>query len=161
MRTGRPLLSTRAHPRNHRPQENPSHALTHTHTHNYRHVFFNAKICKHSYNVAHALAHARASTESFIILLLAAISISCAFNAPTSTALPVGEAYPSPPQGLSLSTSSFTTLMLSHPIAFSSVFLFTFNSRHVKCTENDWRKQENRKVCVCVCVSDAQAAGGV
>lgn len=84
--------------------------------------------CKHT----HPHSHTHTCTKSFIILLLAAISISSALSAPTRNAIPEGLAYPlslqllsisSPGQAPSLPTSSFTTLMLGHLIFFSFFFL--------------------------------------
>lgn len=84
----------------HAPLENPSSALTHTYTtHSISTLaglcLFHAQKCKQSYSHMHAYKHP--CTESFIILLLAAVSISCALSAP-STAVPKGQASP-PPRG--------------------------------------------------------------
>lgn len=69
-----------------------THRRTHTYT-QHKHTstvlsFIQPKY-KHSYN-KHTHTCRYIFTKSFIILLLAALSISCALSAPTSTALPVG-----------------------------------------------------------------------
>lgn len=87
---------------------------------------FHAQKCKQSE------WHTQAFAQSFVILFLAAISISCAFSAPTSTALPVGLPYPSPfqsPSGLFPHLSPLQCppklhprrLFLTHPFFFKSL----------------------------------------
>lgn len=83
------------HKRNHHLHHlSLSHAHTdaHTHTHSINTQVLFCLLSNRSINILTTNTHTRRYifTKSFIILLLAALSISCALSAPTSTALPVG-----------------------------------------------------------------------
>lgn len=153
MWTQRPLLSPRL------PKKPPTTCsrresiictVSHTHRH-HRHTTTILCVLPKSVNILTVTctrAHIHTHTQSFIILLLAAISIRCAFNAPTSTALPVGQTYPSPPQGPSLSLYPIPHHFDAHSPHLFLIYLFP----HLACSvcKSCIVKEKRRRTEICL-----------